>query len=75
MKSQNSVDHTSPKGLTERRSGRFWSRGWFKFPRSWEDVKRKGWKFILAFVLFYLVRDSLLYLLLPYLVYKGIISF
>ncbi len=45
-----------------------------KFPKSWKEVKALGWKFILAFVLFYLVRDLLLYVLLPYLAYRGFVS-
>jgi len=31
-----------------------------------------GWRAILAFLLFYLVRDLLLYVLIPYLVYRGV---
>ena len=49
-------------------------RKYLKFPRSWAEVKQLGWKFILAFILFYLIRDSILYILIPYLVYKGIIT-
>ncbi len=37
-------------------------------------LKRKGWKVIAAFVTYYLIRDSILYLLIPYLVVKGIIT-
>lgn len=47
----------------------------FRFPHSWKEVKALGWKMILAFVLFYLIRDTLLYIVIPYLIYKGIISF
>ena len=50
-------------------------RGFLKFPRSWKEVRQLGWKFVVAFILFYLIRDSLLYILLPYLIYKGVISF
>jgi hypothetical protein len=49
-------------------------RRWWKFPRTWKEVRALGWKAILGFVLFYLIRDSILYLLLPYLAYKGIIG-
>lgn len=35
-------------------------------------VKEKGWKVVAAFILFYLLRDSLLYLALPYFAAKGI---
>lgn len=38
-----------------------------------KDAYRKyGWKAVAAIVGYYLVRDSILYLLIPYLVYKGI---
>ena len=33
-----------------------------------------GWKLVVGFVLFYLIRDSILYLLIPYLVYQGACS-
>jgi hypothetical protein len=49
-------------------------RSWLKFPHCWADVKKLGWKFIVAFILFYLIRDGILYILLPYLAYKGIIG-
>lgn len=49
-------------------------RAWLKFPHSWADVKKLGWKFIVGFILFYLIRDGILYILLPYLAYKGIIG-
>lgn len=29
-------------------------------------IKQKGWKFFLAFILFYLIRDVTLYILIPY---------
>ena len=57
---------------TTRRSG--WRR-YMRFPRSWKEVKALGWKAVVAFILFYLIRDTLLYILLPYLIVKGIISF
>ena len=34
-------------------------------------IKKGGWKLLVAFFLFYLVRDSILYLLIPFLVAKG----
>jgi hypothetical protein len=37
-------------------------------------VRRLGWRAVATFVLFYLVRDLLLYVLLPYLVYRGVIG-
>ena len=33
-----------------------------------------GSKLVVGFVLFYLVRDTILYLLIPYLVYQGACS-
>lgn len=36
--------------------------------------KKRGWKVIMAFVLFYLVRDTILYILIPYLVVNNIIQ-
>ncbi len=45
-----------------------------KFPRSWKEVKALGWKAIVAFILFYLIRDSILYIVIPYLVYNGVID-
>ena len=35
-------------------------------------IKKGGWKFVIAFFLFYLIRDSILYLLIPFLVAKGL---
>lgn len=48
------------------------ARGLWRFPRSWAEVRRLGWRAVLAFILFYLVRDLLLYVLLPYLIYRGV---
>jgi hypothetical protein len=45
---------------------------WFRFPRSWREVRGLGWRMIAAFLLFYLVRDLILYILLPWLVYRGV---
>ncbi|MFQ5604369.1 MAG: hypothetical protein ACE5HS_13960 [bacterium] len=36
-------------------------------------VKQKGWKIVIAIFVFYLIRDSFLYLLLPYLAARGLI--
>jgi hypothetical protein len=58
-----------------KKRSRFSLRGGFKFPRNWKQVKALGWKFIVGFILFYLIRDTLLYIVLPYLVYKGVIKF
>lgn len=55
-----------------------------RFVRQWRSIyreggvrlllRKKGWVILVSFFLFYLIRDSLLYLLLPYLAIKGIIS-
>ncbi|MFQ5708308.1 MAG: hypothetical protein ACE5HO_12705 [bacterium] len=37
-------------------------------------VKRKGWRIVTVIVIFYLIRDSILYLLLPYLAYLGLFA-
>ena len=37
-------------------------------------IKKKGWSVVAAFIVFYLIRDSILYLLIPYLAIKGIIT-
>jgi hypothetical protein len=55
------------------RHGARWRR-WLRFPRTWKEVRSLGWKAIVGFLLFYLIRDAILYLLLPYLIVKGIIS-
>ena len=31
-----------------------------------EFVKQKGWKVVFALILFYLIRDSVLYIIIPY---------
>tara|TARA_B100000614_G_C14222985_1_gene358997 strand:- start:346 stop:528 length:183 start_codon:yes stop_codon:yes gene_type:complete len=53
-----------------------------KFINEWLEIKRegglkllfkkKGWYVILAIVVYYLIRDSILYILIPYLILKGI---
>jgi len=35
-------------------------------------VRRLGWRAVVAFIAFYLVRDLILYVLLPYLVYREV---
>ncbi|MBC7371664.1 MAG: hypothetical protein H7326_08870 [Bdellovibrionaceae bacterium] len=34
--------------------------------------KKYGWKLFAAFFVYYLIRDIIIYLLLPYLIYKGV---
>ncbi len=74
MDNQNS--NTADMALENKPEGRStsgWRRYW-KFPKSWKEVKSLGWKFIVGFVLFYLIRDTILYILIPYLIYKGVIN-
>ena len=35
-------------------------------------IKQKGWKFVIAFFLFYLIRDSILYIIIPYFALTGL---
>ena len=54
------------------------------FIQEWGDIRRKGgykllirkkgWTVVLAFFIFYLIRDSILYLFIPYLMVTNIIS-
>tara|TARA_B110000444_G_scaffold32742_1_gene27966 strand:- start:63 stop:257 length:195 start_codon:yes stop_codon:yes gene_type:complete len=34
-------------------------------------LRKGGWKILFYFFMFYLIRDSILYILIPYLVIKG----
>jgi hypothetical protein len=36
--------------------------------------KRFGWKLVVGVFVYYLIRDSILYLLIPYLVLRGLIQ-
>ena len=36
-------------------------------------LKEGGWRVIAYFFLFYLIRDTILYIIIPYLIVKGII--
>ncbi len=40
-----------------------------------ELFNRRGWKFLLIVISYYAVRDTLIYLVIPYLAAKGIIGF
>jgi len=35
-------------------------------------VKKYGWKLVVAVFMYYLIRDSILYILIPYLIAKGL---
>lgn len=36
-------------------------------------VKEKGWRIVAAVFLFYLVRDSILYIIIPFMIAQGFI--
>ena len=38
-----------------------------------EFIKIKGWKVVVAFFLFYLIRDVTLYIIIPYLIIDGVV--
>ena len=56
-----------------------------RFMQSWFDayqrggikelLSEKGWKVLLAFFLFYLVRDSILYIIIPWIGYNHLSTF
>jgi hypothetical protein len=50
---------------------REWTALW-KEVGFWQFVKQKGWRIVVAIIIFYLIRDSFLYLLLPYLAARGL---
>jgi hypothetical protein len=62
---------------------RFWQRLTPKFVRDVRQtlresgvkgvVSRYGWKIVAAFFVYYLVRDTILYILIPYAIAKGLI--
>jgi len=37
-------------------------------------MKKKGWKVVFAFFMFYLIRDTILFIIIPYLAYSNFIS-
>jgi hypothetical protein len=39
-----------------------------------ELFKRRGWKFLLIIISYYAVRDSIIYIVIPYLITKGVIG-
>lgn len=41
----------------------------------WKGLfKKRGWKLVLAFFLFYLIRDLVLYVLIPLAIVAGLLS-
>ena len=37
-------------------------------------LKAAGWKIVILIIVYYLVRDSLLYIVIPYLIAKGVFA-
>ena len=37
-------------------------------------LKEGGWRMITYFVLFYLIRDTILYIIIPYLIVRGFLN-
>ena len=54
-----------------------WAVDWWKIIKT-EGVKgfvkQKGWKFLVAFILFYLIRDVTLYIIIPYLIVDNVLG-
>ncbi len=44
-----------------------------RYPKTWTEVRALGWRFVVGFVLFYLIRDLILYVLIPYLIFREVI--
>ena len=40
-----------------------------------KTIKKYGWKFFAIIFMFYLVRDTILYIIIPYFAMKGIFNF
>ena len=36
-------------------------------------IKEGGWRLVFFFFMYYLIRDSILYIIIPYLIVKGVI--
>ena len=36
-------------------------------------LKEGGWKILIYFFMYYLIRDTILYIIIPYLIVKGVI--
>lgn len=54
-----------------------WAVEWLNLIKSKgikEFIRIKGWKLLVAFFLFYLIRDVTLYIIIPYLVIDGVIG-
>ncbi|MDA0913150.1 MAG: hypothetical protein O2818_09620 [Bacteroidetes bacterium] len=51
-----------------------------EYRRVWKEqgfkglIKKYGWKIVVAVFFYYLIRDSILYILIPYLIAKGVLG-
>lgn len=61
------LDRVTPKFVRE-------ARVIFREQGAKAVVRRFGWKLFAAFFIYYLIRDSFLYILLPYLITKGLLG-
>ena len=46
----------------------------FRIPRSWAELKALGPKYVIGYVIFSILRKAVMYILIPYLIYKGVIG-
>jgi hypothetical protein len=37
-------------------------------------LKKKGWRVVALIIVYYLIRDSILYIFIPYMIAKGLLS-
>ena len=40
-----------------------------------KTVKKHGWKLFIIIFMYYLIRDSILYIIIPYFALKGVFNF
>jgi len=45
---------------------------YLKPPMSLKEAKQKGLRYLMLIILFYLVRDTILYIIIPFLAYRSI---
>ena len=52
----------------------FFKRLWhyYKPPMSIKEARQKGWRYLMLIILFYLIRDTILYIIIPLFAYKAI---
>lgn len=61
--------------MTEEKSNWFKTMKRVRKESGWRGLfDRYGWRLVVGFILFYLVRDTILYILIPYLIVQGACS-